>query len=130
MMAVGDAKISGNKRLQLGIIFPESANVPPLHMYFNRTQDGVKVLEAACHAAGVSLDKGRLAGSPEKLNLFTVEGDLLRLDLELEAHLGSTLQPGGCVILEKGNRISPQRLAAIQEAASLQASGGGGCAIM
>ena len=48
-------------------------------------------------------------GSPERVNLFTLEGDLLRIDLDLEAHLGSTLQPGGWVILEKGNRISPEK---------------------
>jgi hypothetical protein len=51
------------------------------------------------------------------------------VDLDLEAHLGSTLQPGAWVILEKGNRVSSARLAAIQE---LRASvdEGGGCAIM
>ena len=122
--ASGDSKIPHNRRLLLGIIFPQETGVQPMYMYFNRTSEGVKVLEAACAAAGVKLDKGRIMGSPERLNLFTIEGDLLRIDLELEAHLGSTLQPGGWVILEKGNRLAPERLAAIQEAAQLAAEAG------
>ena len=57
------------------------------------------------------MDKGKLVGSPEKLNLFTDEGDVVRLDLEIEAHLGSTLHEGGLLILEKGNRLDDARLA-------------------
>ena len=169
MTAIGDSKVPHNRRLYLGVVFPQDAGVQPMHMYFSRTAEGVKVLEAACEAAGVKLDKGQSAsagldpstsgilpppclvplsvfaadpeagrpptplcavvGSPGRLNLFTVEGDLLRIDLDLEAHVPSTLQPGGWVILEKGNRISPARLAEIQEAQELQ-KGGGGCAIM
>ena len=67
---------------------------------------------------------------PERLNLFTSEGDLLRIDLELEAHVPSTLVPGGLVILEKGNRLSPERLRAIQDVAQQEQRGGGVCAIM
>ena len=98
-------------------------------MFFSKSQEGMKVLEAACKAAGVTLDRGRLVGSPERLNLFTIEGDLLRVDLDLEAHLGSTLHPNSWVILEKGNRVPPERLAAIQ---SMRQSmdAGGGCSIM
>ena len=44
------------------------------------------------------------------------EGDVLRLDLEIEAHLGSTLQPSSILVLEKGNRISDERLEAIKAA--------------
>ena len=118
-----------NRRLHLGIIFPEDANVPPLYMYFARSSEGVKVLEAACKAAGVNLDRGRMIGSPDRLNLFTAEGDLLRVDLDLEAHMGSTLQPNAWVILEKGNRVEPERLAAIHEVRA-QLEGGVACAIM
>ena len=57
-----------------------------------------------------------MVGSPEKLNLFKLDGDMLRLDLELEAHLGSTLQPRDVLILEKGNRMPDGRLEAIREA--------------
>jgi len=56
------------------------------------------------------MDKGKLVGSPERLNIFTVDGDVLRLDLELEAHLGSTLRAGDTIVLEKGNRLSDERL--------------------
>ena len=86
------------------------------------------MLEAACQAAGVKLDRGRLVGSPDRLNLFTVEGDLLRVDLDLEAHLGSTLSDGAWVVLEKGNRIAPERLAAIQEA--FRSESASGCTVM
>lgn len=70
-------------------------------MFFSKSNEGTKVLEAACKAGGIQLDKGRIIGSPERLNLFTIEGDLLRVDLDLEAHLGSTLQPSSVLILEK-----------------------------
>lgn len=50
------------------------------------------------------------------------------VDLDLEAHLGSTLRPNSWVILEKGNRVDAERLFAIRE---LQANAGGAaCAIM
>ena len=100
-----------------------------MYMFFSKSSEGMKVLEAACSAAGVKLDRGRLIGSPERLNLFTVEGDLLRVDLDLEAHMGSTLQPNAWVILEKGNRVEPERLAAIHEVRA-QLEGGVACAIM
>ena len=126
---VGDGKVPGARRLYLGIIFPEDTNSPPMHMFFSKSAEGVKVLEAACSAAGVKLDRGRIVGSPDRLNLFTVEGDLLRVDLDLEAHMPSTLQPNSWLILEKGNRVAPERLAAIQ-AAKAQLADAGGCAIM
>lgn len=98
-------------------------------MFFSKRQSGTKVMEAACSAAGVTIDKGRLVGSPDRLNIFTMEGDLLRLDLELEAHLGSTLQPSSWLLLEKGNRVAEERLAAVRDAA-LQQQSSAGCAIM
>ena len=127
--AVGDSSVRSDKRITLGILFPADAAVKGQWMFFDRAKAGSKVLEAACAHAGVKLDKGRIMGSPDRLNLFTLEGDLLRIDLELEAHLGSTLQSGGWVILEKGNRISPERLADIQEAARIEAEGVG-CPVM
>ena len=126
--AIGDSKVPASRRLPLGIIFPEEANVQPLYMYFSRSSEGTKVLEAACQAAGVSLDRGRMIGSPDRLNLFTIEGDLLRVDLDLEAHMGSTLQPNAWIILEKGNRVEPARLAAIRRLK--QQADEGGCSIM
>ena len=102
--AKGDSSIPESRRLYLGVIFPEDTMVQPIYMFFSRTSEGVKVLEAACEAAGVKLDKGRIIGSPDRLNLFTVEGDLLRVDLDLEAHVPNTLQPGGWVVLEKVRR--------------------------
>jgi len=131
-----------------------------MHMFFSKSAEGVKVLEAACNAAGVKarlsrdsdrkhklplahrqprdrlpraqqLDRGRMVGSPERLNLFTVEGDMLRLDLDLEAHLGSTLRQHSWIILEKGNRVPAERLSAIQEFRQQAGEqGGGGCAVM
>ena len=32
----------------------------------------------ACKQAGLAFDKGKLVGSPERLNLFTLEGDVVR----------------------------------------------------
>lgn len=128
--AIGDASVPRERRLYLGIIFPESTDVRPLHMFFSRSAVGVKVLEAAAAAGGLRLDKGRLIGSPDRLNLFTMEGDLLRTDLDLEAHLGSTLHPSSWLVLEKGNRLGEARLSAIREAAGDRANGGGGCALM
>ena len=128
--ATGDTSVRSDKRITLGVLFPADAAIKGQWMFFDRAKAGSRVLEAACEAAGVKLEKGRLAGSPEKLNLFTPEGDLLRIDLELEAHVPSTLIPGGIVILEKGNRIAPERLRDIQEAARLQQRGGGACMVM
>jgi len=128
--AVGDSSVRSDKRITLGILFPADAGVKGQWMFFDRARPGSKVLEAACATAGLPLDKGRIAGSPERLNLFTSEGDLLRIDLELEAHVPSTLVPGGLVILEKGNRLSPERLRAIQDVAQQEQRGGGVCAIM
>ena len=122
--AIGDASIPHGRRLQLGVIFPKETGAQPMHMFFARNAEGVKVLEAACSKAGVTLDRGRIVGSPDRLNLFTVEGDLLRVDLDLEAHLGSTLKPGGWLILEKGNRIDPARLEEIKDAKAAAEAGG------
>jgi len=127
--ALGDSKVPSNRRVYLGIVFPEDCKVQPIHMYFSRSAEGVKVLEAACAAAGLKLDRGRIVGSPERLNLFTIDGDLLRVDLDLDAHMGSTLHNNAWVILEKGNRIAPERLAAVRAAAEAEASGPG-CSLM
>jgi hypothetical protein len=124
--ALAPALPQAARRLPLGVVFPADANVPPLYMFFSRSAEGVKVLEAACSAAGVKLDRGRMVGSPERLNLFTIEGDNLRVDLELEAHVPSTLQPHAWVILEKGNRVPPERLQTIREAWQQSRRSGGG----
>lgn len=127
--AIGDRSIPEKRRLYLGVFFPADLNVQPVYMFYSLSNEGTKVLDSACAAAGLKMDRGRLVGSPERLNLFTLEGDLLRLDLDLEAHIPSTLQPNSCVILEKGNRVSPERLSAVREAA-VAAMSEGVCAIM
>jgi hypothetical protein len=121
--AIGDTSVPERHRLYLGIVFPADVNVQPVYMFFSLSSDGNKVLEAACKAAGLMMDRGKLAGSPDKLNLFTLKGHVLRLDLDLGAHVPSTLQPSSWVILEKGNRISSQRLEAIRGAADVALSG-------
>eukprot|EP00965_Chrysotila_dentata_P133265 4406587-Pleurochrysis_carterae.AAC.2 len=82
--ASGDESIPRSRRCYFGIFFPEDVGVRPAHMFFDREKPAAKILEGAAAYAGMKLDKGRLMGSPEKLNVFTLEGDVLRLDLELE----------------------------------------------
>ena len=128
--AHGDKSIPHNRRLFLGIVFPADLDVQPVYMFFSLANEGTKVLNAACAAAGLKMDRGRLVGSPDRLNLFTLDGDLLRLDLDLEAHIPSTLQPNTWVILEKGNRVAPERLASVRAAAARELSAGPACTIM
>ena len=85
-------------------------------MTFDKEKPVERIIAGAASHAGLKLDKGKLVGSPEKLNLFTLQGDVVRLDLEIEAHLGSTLRAGDVLILEKGNRIPDERLGAIRDA--------------
>ena len=91
-------------------------------MFFDREKDSQKILAGACAHAGLKVDRGRLAGSPERLNLFTSEGDVLRLDLDIDAHLGGTLHRGDVLVLEKGNRIADERLETIKRAMEDQAA--------
>ncbi len=127
--AVGDASIQRPRRCHFAIFFPEDVPAKPVHMFFDREKDTIKVLEAAVAHAGLKLDRGRLVGSPEKLNLFTIDGDMLRTDLPLDAHLGSTIHPSSVLLLEKGNRVLEDRLDAVKLAVSQQ-SGGMGCSIL
>lgn len=130
--AKGASNLRNDHAIMLAIFFPQDAELPAIWMRFDRHKDtGQHVLETACKAAGLQLERGRLAGSPEKVNLFTSDGDLLRTDLEIEAHSRDTLADGGCVIIEKGNRISSERMQRIQDAIALHQEGGGGlCAVM
>lgn len=109
--AIGDAAIPQERRVTFGIVLPEVAEQRPVWMFFDKSKPVEKVIAGACAHAGLKLDKGKLVGSPERLNLFTVEGDVVRLDLEIEAHLGSTLQPRDTLIVEKGNRLEAAQLA-------------------
>lgn len=86
-------------------------------MFFDKTKPVEAVINGAARQGGIALDKGKLVGSPLRLNLFSLDGNVVRLDLEVEAHLGSTLHPGDVLILEKGNRIEPARLEAVRAVA-------------
>lgn len=112
--AVGDPKIAPGSRVVFGIIFPADLWLQSRYMFFDKEKPVERVVTAAASQVGLQLDKGKLAGSPERLNLFTLEGEVVRLDLEIDAHLGSTLQPGTVLILEKGNRLEASRLEAIR----------------
>ena len=90
--------------------------MPSVYMFFDKQKMSELVLIGAATQAGLKLDKGKLVGSPQRLNLFTLEGDIVRLDLEIEAHLGSTLHDGDVLIIEKGNRLEPGRLQAVRAA--------------
>ena len=112
--AVGDDGIAPNRRVNIGIVMPESTGASAVVMFFDKTKPVDKVIAGAAAHAGLAIDKGKLVGSPERLNLFTLEGDAVRLDLEIEAHLGSTLHAGDTLVLEKGNRLDPERLQRIK----------------
>ena len=120
--AIGDSKVPQSQRVYFGIFLPEEVEVRPVHMFFDRTKGTGLVLEAAARHARLTLDRGRLVGSPERLNLFTIDGDALRTDLDLDAHLGGALHPSSILVLEKGNRISDERLDLIKVACSQQAA--------
>ena len=125
--ARGDARISPDKRIYLSVFFPDSERARPAHFFFDRTKATSRVVADAVAYAGLQLDRGRLVGSPEKLNLFTLEGEVLRTDLPLDAHLGATLHPSDVLLLEKGNRVSEDRLDAIKAAVEQQ---NGSCVVM
>ena len=104
--------------ITFGIVYPTGLGITSAYISFDKTKPVERVVAGACAHGGIVLEKGRLAG--EKLNLFTLDGDLVRLDLEVEAHLGSTLHPGDIMLLEKGNRVHPDRLQTVK--AILQSS--------
>ena len=54
----------------------------PSLCFLTRRNRSIRLLPAQQHA-GLQIDKGKLVGSPEPLNLFTLEGDVVRLDLRL-----------------------------------------------
>jgi hypothetical protein len=54
---------------------------------------------------------------------------VLRLDLDIDAHLGGTLHPSSVLVLEKGNRIADDRLETIKRAVEEQAAAAS-CVIM
>lgn len=112
---IGDEAIPADRRCQFAMVFPESTGVRPCHMFFDKQKPVEKVIAGAAAHGGFKVDKGKLVGSPERLNLFTDEGDVVRLDLEIEAHLGSTLHEGGVLILEKGNRLDDARLDQVKQ---------------
>ena len=115
--AIGDSGIPVEHRVPLGIIFPMEApgTTGSVFMFFDKTKPLDLVISGAARHAGLVLEKGKIVGSPEKLNLFTLEGENVRPDLEIDAHLGSTLQPAAVLILEKGNRVETGRLKAVHD---------------
>ena len=112
--SVGDDTIPPSVRVLFGIVYPAGLGCASTWMFFDRTKPVERVIAGAASQAGLALDKGKLAGSPERLNLFTLDGDLVRLDLEIDAHLGSTLHPSDLLLLEKGNRVPASRLQAVR----------------
>ena len=52
--------------MYFGIFFPEGSGIRPVHMFFDRQKPMSKVIEGAAAHAGLALDRGKLAGSPEK----------------------------------------------------------------
>lgn len=114
--AVGDANIAPGRRVTFGIVYPAETGVRSLHMFFDKAKPVELIIAGAASQGGLKLDKGKLIGSPQKLNLFTLEGDIVRLDLEIEAHLGSTLHDGDVLILEKGNRLDDAFLRSVKAA--------------
>ena len=114
--AVGDEAIPPARRVRFGVVMPESTGAAAIHMFFDKEKPVEKIIAGAAAHAGLKLDRGKLVGSPERLNLFTLDNDVVRLDLEIEAHLGSTLRAGDVLVLEKGNRLDEARLQAIRVA--------------
>ena len=112
--AVGNSSIASGNRVVFGIIYPTGLGKRSSFMFFDKEKLVEQLVAEAAGRAGLVLDKGKLAGSPERLNLFTLDGDIVRLDLEVSAHLGSTLNPNDVLVLEKGNRLNPSRLRAIR----------------
>ena len=110
---VGASDIDSRAQVTFGIVYPSGLGIPSTYICFNRGKPVEQIVSGACSYAGLILEKGRLPGNPERINLFTLDGDLVRLDLEVEAHLGSTLHPGKILLLEKGNRVVPDRLHAV-----------------
>jgi hypothetical protein len=111
---IGDENIPPSKRVVFGIVYPEETNARSVWMYFNVDKPVEALIVSAAGQAGLRLDKGKLLGSPQRLNLFTLEGDTVRLDLEIDAHMGRTLHVGDVLVLEKGNRMESSRLEAIK----------------
>lgn len=112
---MGDDSIPEQNRVTFGIIYPCELHLASIFMYFDKTKPLEHVVAGAAKKHGLVLDNGKMPGSPERLNVFTCEGELVRRDLDIDAHLGSTLRPGSVLLLEKGNRVSPSRLAAVCE---------------
>ena len=113
--AIGDENIPPQRRVKFGLVMPESTGKSSVYIFVDKEKPVDRLIAAAATQGGFAIDKGKLVGSPERLNLFTLDrGDVVRLDLEVEAHMGSTLNPGDTLILEKGNRLLPERLQAIQ----------------
>ena len=115
----GDIDILPRKRVTFGIVYPAGLGISSSYLFFDKEKPVQDLVAAAAARAGLVLDKGKLAGSPERLNLFTLDGDMVRLDLEVEAHLGSTLNAGDVHVLEKGNRLAPNRTKAIRKVLTL-----------
>ena len=54
---------------------PESTGARAVHMFFDKEKPVDRIIAGAASHAGLKLDKGKLVGSPERLNLFTLDGD-------------------------------------------------------
>jgi hypothetical protein len=111
-----DPAVAPERRVTLGVVFPLGVAAPAVFIAADGRRPVQAAVDAALAHAGVALERGRLPGSPERVNLFTLDGEIVRLDLELEAHLGRTLRAGDALALERGNRLPPSRVEAIRRA--------------
>ena len=78
--------------MYFGIFFPEGSGIRPVHMFFDRQKPTSKVIEGAAAHAGLALDRGKLAGSPEKAPPARAFPQCL--DLSPPQPRPSTLPPG------------------------------------
>ena len=96
--AVGDASIQQQRRIRFGIVFPEDTGVAPIHIFVDREKPVEKLIAAACSHAGLKLDKGKLVGSPQRLNLLCDPWALERLHAPARARTHH-LRPATLVLL-------------------------------
>jgi len=110
------------KRVCFGIAFPAASAIRPLFFAVDRTKTMRSLLAVVeGHAqllAGTTNEthsQGYAMGSPQRLNIFTVDGRMQRLDLDIEALLRpGYLEDGDVLLLEVGNFLPQDRIDAMR----------------